>query len=692
MATAACSIALVALSSASFRRWPPGVLIPLAFIVSGALHWMEWALVDAAPAPIARLLYLHVSGLGPLLASGFWLIATDTFDPHSAKKHFARIGGAATFGGLMGAVLAERIAVWVDESAILLAVGMLSFACAWQIRRLAARTQPDLLRSAASPELSAVSARSGLRVLTSVPYLRDLGALVLFGAIAAALVEYAFRVEAVRALGRADSLLQFFVAYYAAVSLATFMIQVVASQPILEKLGLTAATASPAAAVIAGSTGALLFPGLAAATMTRGSESALRGSLFRAGYEILYTPCAPADRRAAKSSIDVVCDRMGEAIGGALVTVAQATAVSLLPTILGLAIGCSALALALAARLRRGYVRTLAQSLVDRAVEIDLRDVEDATTRTAFMRALPAEQRVVSAARDASTFSNPARDAAQTAREPEIQTIMELRSGDRTRVLRVLETEELPASLTPHIVPLLAWDEVAEQAGQALRAVAEERIGQLTDVLLDRNQPFAIRRRLARVFSVCVSQRAADGLLAALDDLRFEVRYHCGRSLIAIRERNPRVRIDSERVFAVIDREVGVSATVWAARQLLDAIDVTQPRSPVDDFVTLRANQSLAHVFTLLSLVLPAEPLHVAFRGLHINDPRLRGTALEYLEHVLPAPLRYRLWPFLDAPPAPSTPIRSREEVLADLMRQNPSVGIHLDQLRALLPPPEQQP
>jgi hypothetical protein len=46
--------------------------------------------------------------------------------------------------------------------------------------------------------------------------------------------------------------------------------------------------------------------------------------------------------------------------------------------------------------------------------------------------------------------------------------------------------------------------------------------------------------------------------------------------------------------------------------------------------------------------VLPAEPLRVAFRGLHSDDQRLRGTALEYLESVLPRDVRDRLWQFLD--------------------------------------------
>ena len=136
-------------------------------------------------------------------------------------------------------------------------------------------------------------------------------------------------------------------------------------------------------------------------------------------------------------------------------------------------------------------------------------------------------------------------------------------------------------------------------------------LGELIDALLDPNQPFAVRRRLARVFSVCVSQRAVDGLMLGLEDLRFEVRFQCGRSLASIVEKNPRVRIDRERIFDVVRKEVAVGRPVWQRHRLLDSVDPEQ-RSFVDEFLKDRAGQSLAHVFTLLSLVLPTAPLQIA--------------------------------------------------------------------------------
>ena len=104
----------------------------------------------------------------------------------------------------------------------------------------------------------------------------------------------------------------------------------------------------------------------------------------------------------------------------------------------------------------------------------------------------------------------------------------------------------------------------------------------------------------------------------------------------------------------------------------------------VDEFVKDRASQSLAHVFTLLSLVLPPEPLQIAFRGLHTDDQNLRGTALEYLEGVLPP---------ADPRAAVAVPrgqrartrgaARPRDEILADLLRSNESIMLNLEELSA---------
>jgi hypothetical protein len=265
-----------------------------------------------------------------------------------------------------------------------------------------------------------------------------------------------------------------------------------------------------------------------------------------------------------------------------------------------------------------------------------------------------------------------------------MRQIAALRSRDRDQVLRGLQSQQRPPStLIPHIIPLLAWDPVAAAALDALRRVAEERVGELVDALVDPAQDFAVRRRLARVFSVCTSQRAVDGVTLGLNDLRFEVRFQCARSLATIVEKNRQVHVNREAIFEVVLRETAVGRPVWESHRLLNQLDDKDDRFFVDEFVKDRASRSLAHTFTLLSLVLPAEPLRIAFRGLHTNDPNLRGTALEYLEGVLPPAIRDRLWPFLEDPrPTQTRTVRQRDEILADLLRSHASIMLNLEELQ----------
>ncbi len=697
VATAAFSILLVALSSWILRRVTPETFVPIAFLVNAILLLAAWAVSTRAPALAAQAVYLQISGLGPMLGSGFWLITSDQFDPHTARHSFGRIAAVATLAGLAGALVAERVAALFGVTMMLPVLAALNLLCAWQIQRLARPRQVSLRRTRQEPgahlrtttviaaidadaELAAESPQSGLHALKNTPYLRNLAALILLGTIGATLTDYVFKLHAVEAFGRGDTLLRFFAVYYAATSVLAFAVQTSVGSLALEKLGLALTTSTPNFALCAGGLVAIVFPGFPSVLAARAGESVFRGSLFRTGYEIFYTPVRAAEKRAAKSIIDVGFDRLGDAIGGGLIRL-----LIFLPlarqdaAILGAAVTTSAVALFIARQLNRGYISTLERSLLDRAVELDLSNIEDITTRTAAIRTL---NLTTTSETQRATVAPGAPTTATAGLDAEVQKIVALRSRNRERVLRVLRDDEgLAGTLVPHVIGVLAWDAVAEDAVRALRKVAEERVGELTDALVDPNQPFAVRRRLARVFSICVSQRAVDALLLGLDDTRFEVRFQCGRSLAAIVEKNRIVRIDRERIFDVVRREVTVSRPVWQSHRLLDAM-MDEKASFVDEFIKDRAGQSLAHVFILLSSVLPAAPLQIAFRGLHTSDPALRGTALEYLEGVLPPDIRERLWPFLGTETQVQNGSRGREEILADLMRSNESIVLNLEELR----------
>ena len=74
IATSIFSIALVAVNAKGVSRLSPAGFVPWAFAVSAALLIAEWLLTFSSPKLAAVLVYLHISGLGPILGSGFWLV------------------------------------------------------------------------------------------------------------------------------------------------------------------------------------------------------------------------------------------------------------------------------------------------------------------------------------------------------------------------------------------------------------------------------------------------------------------------------------------------------------------------------------------------------------------------------------------------------------------------------------------
>ena len=109
IAASVCSILLVLAHTRWAAKTAPSSLIQILFAASGVLFLCEWIARFTAPTATAVLLFVHTSAIGPLLASGFWLIATERFDPRTAKRRFGQITGAGTLRGATGHLVSERV-------------------------------------------------------------------------------------------------------------------------------------------------------------------------------------------------------------------------------------------------------------------------------------------------------------------------------------------------------------------------------------------------------------------------------------------------------------------------------------------------------------------------------------------------------------------------------------------------------
>lgn len=87
------------------------------------------------------------------------------------------------------------------------------------------------------------------------------------------------------------------------------------------------------------------------------------------------------------------------------------------------------------------------------------------------------------------------------------------------------------------------------------------------------------------------------------------------------------------------------------------------------------------HISNLLALVLPPQSIGLAFRALLTNDPKLRATALEYLDSVLPESLRDQIAARFEHAPPPAHKAPKGDEALSQLMQASPTIMARLAEL-----------
>ena len=661
---AVTSLLFVLVSVRLIARFGPARVVPWAFAVSAVVLTGLAALARVAPAVTAVLLYLHVAAFGAILVSGFWSTINERFDAREARRRVGWITAGGAFGGLLGGLVAEGAGALLPVTGLLPVLAVMHILCGLLASRVG--TSPlGTSKEAANPPTDAE--RDG-----ASRYLRDLAALVVLGALGAVFLDYVLKARAVAAFPVERDMLRFFALFYTGVSATTFVLQVGLAQRALARLGLANTVATHAAGIACGAGLGLIAPGLASAATARGLESSLRGSLFRSGYEPLYVPLLPSVKRRTKQWIDVGSERLGDALGAAVIAGVLLLASSVALVVLSLlALVAGLVGVWLTRRIHRGWLAALEADLEHRAEAIDV-TAHDLGTRTVVLQSI------------ASLRSKPRRTADPDPKPPAApdattQGILTLRGHDATAMRDLLvRTPHPPDAWVAHVIPLLARDDLADVARHALRAVAVRHVGALVDRLVDPDADFTIRRRVPTVLAGVTDPRAVAGLLRGLEDRRFEVRYRCARALLSIRRGDGSAAIAESAVHAAVRRELALDERIRAGHRLLDPRDDGLTASLDEQAARLRADLGLELVFTLLALVLPAKPLRLAYRGVITQDPSLRGVALEYLESVVPVAIRDLLWPRLthERPTAPAP--RDPERTTTRLMESTASIDARI--------------
>lgn len=593
--TVAVAIGSVLASSRLVVWFGPRRFLMGGVALSGGLFIVSALRAEESAGDAGWLLYGHIAVFGSII-SGFWSIVTEALNPSSGRKLISRVSFGATLGGLSGAGLAKGAASLLGSSGCLWVLAGMALLSGVLAGWLPKGTSPVEKEQAALPQSTGGSRR----------YLAWIGAFLFATALAAALSDYILKVEASRLYEQDEaSLLSFFATFYTAVSLLTVLVQALASRPVLERFGLTVAAGTLPGAVMVTSVFALLTGHWLFAVSIRAADSVAGNSLFRSGYELLYTPVDVGTKRRFKSAIDVGAVRAGDLVAaGVLLWVG--TSVQTAPLVAACAV-LSAVALFLLRFMHSGYVRTLTQQLQRGTVNLPVGAVSDLTTlrtlseatatldRTSLLegiRAYEAQQRLSPAPPKASSLSR--------------EMLVEFRA---------LETHE-----TLDAVQLLSDGELGSLATQAIRFHLRRDQRALVEVMVDASVSVAARGVLGRLLTEHPTRWVERALLTGLAHRDRATRNVCAEALSRVDSLAHQADI-RPLVLSYIDEEVRI------------AVDAGPEGSEA----------GLQRVFRLLASAFDRRQVLSASKGFFSEDPKLVGSALELISTAVSPDLARRL-------------------------------------------------
>src|SRR5262249_31216379 len=139
------------------------------------------------------------------------------------------------------------------------------------------------------------AARAAFR---QAPFLINLAALVVMGAVSATLLDYLFKSSAAAAYGKGPQLTRYFALFYTGSQLFAFLVQSSLTPRVLRRFGLGRTIQAYSTAVAFGAGASLFLPSVLMAPLARALELIFRGSFFRSSYELFFTPAPPREKRA----------------------------------------------------------------------------------------------------------------------------------------------------------------------------------------------------------------------------------------------------------------------------------------------------------------------------------------------------------------------------------------------------------
>ncbi|MFU8813137.1 MAG: Npt1/Npt2 family nucleotide transporter [Balneolaceae bacterium] len=266
---------------------------------------------------VYTVFYVWVSVYSILIISQFWVFANELYNTSQSKRLFSLLNMGAILGAIAGSQASSVVVSLLDVDT----ENLLYFCIAATI--LVLFIVYPLKGKSKFETSSGPSEKRGIKRslmvykgITKSRYQLIIACIIGIAMLISTLVDYQLKAVAADAYPDKDDLTSFMGTFYAGLSVASLLIQLLFSGRILRRMGIGGALAARPAGMLIASILLMFEPVLAVAVFLGGYDSATQYSIDKTSRELLFLPLTQKIKERIKLFLDVFVDRFSRGVAG----------------------------------------------------------------------------------------------------------------------------------------------------------------------------------------------------------------------------------------------------------------------------------------------------------------------------------------------------------------------------------------